>query len=236
MKIGKTHFIHVGLFLLATLPAHCQRVMLGLDGGQTSDKFGGLSAVSDAVGGIEGEATILRGGGKRNWPSIVAGGEIRFPSDSNRHATEYAIFGGPIFHFGERFSVGFHAQIRKVEVPPSTLNGITFYRLNMNLLELPLVAEYKFSPAPRHAFLRAEVSPEFTPHYKNPTSGQYPLPNPSFDHGYDIRGSAGYVFGKWYIKATYETRYFKFAQGLGNPNEIYNWRTNAVMGGVGLVF
>jgi len=236
MKIGKTHLLLAGVFLLATVPAYGQRVMVGLDGGLTSDKFGGVPAVSGAVGGLEGEVTVLRGGGKQNWPSIVAGGEIRFPSNSNQHATEFAIHGGPIFRFGEHFSVGFHAQIRKVLVPPSTLNGITFNRLNLELLELPFVAEYKFSPVPKHAFLQAQVSPELTPHYKNSVSGQYPLPHPNFDHGYDIRGSVGYNFGKWYVKATYETRYFKFAPGLGNPNQIYDWKTNAVMGGVGLVF
>ena len=234
MKLRQTHFI-LCLFVLATVPAYCQRATFGLDFGQTSDKFGGLSSVNGAVGNVEGEVVILRGDGKRNWPSLVAGGEIRVPSNTNTHANEYAVYGGPIFRFGSHFSAGFHAQIRKIDVPPSTLTGVTFYRLNMELLELPLVAEYKFSTAPRHAFLRAEISPEFTPHYKAPVAN-YPLPNPNFDHGYDIRGIAGYVFGKWYAKATYQTRYFKFEPTLGNPNQIYNWRTNVVMGGVGLVF
>jgi hypothetical protein len=235
MKLGKTHLVYVGLFFLASIPAYCQRGTIGLDFGQTSDKSGGAAALTGGVGDFEGEVAVLRGGGKRNRPSVVAGGEIRFPVNSNQHANEFAIYGGPMFRFGSHFSAGFHAQIRKIEVPPVPLNGVTFERLNFKLLELPFVAEYKFSAAPRHTFLRAEISPEFTPHYKAPAPN-YPLPNPNFDHGYDIRGIAGYVFGKWYVKATYETRYFKFEPTLGNPNQIYNWRTNVVMGGAGFLF
>jgi len=63
-----------------------------------------------------------------------------------------------------------------------------------------------------------------------------PLPNPKFDHGYFVRGSLGYNFGKWYAKATYETRYFKFADNQNNPSGLYNWRTNLITGGLGFVF
>jgi hypothetical protein len=235
MKLGKTHLVYVGLFFLASISAYGQRGTIGLDFGETSDKSGGAAALTGAAGDLEGEVAVLQGGGKQNRPSVVAGGEIRFPVNSNQHANEFAIYGGPMFRFGGRFSAGFHAQIRKIEVPPAPLNGVTFDRLNFKLLELPFVAQYRFSAAPRHAFLRAEISPEFTPHYKA-TAPNYPLPNPSFDHGYDIRGIAGYVFGKWYVKATYETRYLKFEPTLGNPNQIYNWKTNVVMGGAGFVF
>lgn len=235
MKLGKTQFIYFALFLLAAVPAYCQRGTIGLDFGQTSDKSGGLSAVSGGVGNFEGEVVILQGGQKKDWPQLVAGGEIRFPADTNTHANEYAIYGGPMFRFGSRFSAGFRGEIRKILVPPATLNGVAFSRLDFKLLELPFVAEYKFNTAPRHAFLQAQISPEFTPHYKSPVAN-YSLPNPNFDHGYDIRGTAGYVFGRWYAKATYETRYFKFEPTLGNPGQIYNWRTNVVMGGVGFVF
>ncbi|MGO9088246.1 MAG: hypothetical protein ACLQBK_23795 [Candidatus Sulfotelmatobacter sp.] len=235
MKLCKTHLVLICLFFLATVPAYCQKATLGLDFGQTSDRFGGLSSMNGAVGEIEGEVVILHGGGKGNWPSLVGGGEIRFPTDTQHHADEYAVYGGPMFRFGSHFSAGFHVQVRKILVPPSYVNGVVFNRLDLKLLELPFVAEYKFSTAPRHAFLRAEISPEFTPHYQA-TVANYPLPNPSFDHGYDIRGSVGYVFGKWYAKATYETRYFKFEPNLGNPSQIYNWRTNLITGGVGYIF
>jgi len=236
MRLCKTHFIFfICLFFLATVPAYCQRGTLGLDVGQTSDKSGGITAGSGLEADLEGEFAVIRGGGKQNWPSIVAGGELRFPTDTQHHATEYAVYGGPMFRFGSHFSAGFHVQVRKILVPPSNQNGVAFNRLDFKLLELPFLAEYKFSTAPRHAFLRAEISPEFTPHYKSPVAN-YSLPNPSFDHGYDIRGSVGYIFGKWYAKATYETRYFKFASTLGNPNDIYNWRTNRITGGVGYVF
>jgi hypothetical protein len=236
MKLGKTHLVRVGLFLLAAVPAYCQRVSIDLDVGQTSDKFGGAARVSGLEGNLEGQVTVLRGGGKQNWPSLVAGGEVRLPTDTQKHATEYAVFGGPIFHFGSHFSAGFHAQVRKILLPPTTQSGQVFNRLNLELLELPFVAEYKFGSAARHAFIQAQIAPEFSPHYKNAAAGPPPVPNPQFDHGYSIRGSAGYVFGKWYAKATYETRYFKFTQTIGNPNELYNWRTDVVSGGVGIVF
>jgi len=239
MRLCKTHFILICLLFLAAVPAYCQRGTIGLDVGQTSDKFGGLKAVNGLEADLEAQFVVIRGGGKQNWPSIVAGGELRFPTDTTYHATEYAVYGGPIFHFGGHFSAGFHVQVRKALLPPNQNGGVlggVFNRLNLELLELPFVAQYKFGTAPRHAFIEAQISPEFAPHYKNSVSGTYPLPTPHFDHGYDIRGSAGYIFGKWYAKATYETRYFKFTQTLGNPNEIYNWRTNVISGGAGFVF
>jgi hypothetical protein len=236
MKIGKTQLVPIYLFLLAAIPAYCQRGTIGLDVGQTSDRFGGAARVSDLEADLEGQVSVLRGGGKNNLPSLVAGGEARFPANTQKHATEYALFAGPAFHFGSHFSAGFHAQVRKIDLPPSIMNGQVFNRLNMELLELPFVAEYKFGSAPRHAFLEAQIAPEFSPHYKTAAAGPPPVPKPQFDHGYTIRGSAGYVFGRWYAKATYETRYFKFTQSIGNPNELYNWRTNRVTGAVGFVF
>ena len=236
MKLGKTHTVLAVSFFLATIPLYGQRAMVGLDVGQTSDKFGGEAPVSGLELGLDGRVVILRGGAKEAWPKLVAGGEIRFPTDAGNHSTEYALFGGPEFRFGSHFSAGFHVQLRKILVPPSNLNGAVFNRLNMNLLELPLVMQYRFGNAPRHPFLEAQISPEFRPHYKVPTSAPYTLPDPGFDHGYFIRGTAGYIFGKWYAKATYETRYFKFTPAVGNPNQVYNWRTNVVTGGVGLAF
>ena len=61
-------------------------------------------------------------------------------------------------------------------------------------------------------------------------------PHPNLDHGYFVRGSAGYNFGKWYAKATYENRYFRFLNNQNNPNGLYNWRSNLISGGVGFVF
>jgi len=46
----------------------------------------------------------------------------------------------------------------------------------------------------------------------------------------------GYNFGKWYLKANYESRYFKFAVGNGNPSNLYDWKSNVITGGVGLNF
>jgi hypothetical protein len=53
-----------------------------------------------------------------------------------------------------------------------------------------------------------------------------------------VRASAGYNFGQWwYVKASAETRYFKFLTNTtGNPNGLYNWKSNIVTGGVGVRF
>jgi hypothetical protein len=245
MKLCKTHVVRVCLFslaifllatlLLATPPAYCQRVTVGIDAGQTSDKFGNSGQTTAFVGGLEGQVIVLRGSEKSANPDVVAGGEMLFPSNSASHATEYAVFGGVIFHPRGAFSVGFHVQIRKLDLPPTVSAGMVFNRDNLELLQTPLVLEYKFGRA-RHAFIEAQGEPEFTPHYKAPAAGASGLPNPNFNYGYTVRGSVGYNFGKWYAKGTYETRYFKFTQTLGNPGGLYNWRTDRAMGGVGLVF
>jgi hypothetical protein len=236
MRLCKTRLVLVCLFLLLTAPAYCQRVTIGLDAGETADKFGNSSRTTALEGDLEGQAIVVRGGGKQNWPSIVAGGEIRLPSNTQEHATEFAVYGGPAFRFGSHFSVGFHAQVRKILLPPTISSGQVFNRYNIELFELPLVLQYRFSPAARHAFIETQIAPEFSPHYKTAAAGPPPSPTPQFDHGYDIRGSAGYVFGKWYAKATYETRYFKFTETIGNPGNLYNWRSDRVTGGIGLVF
>lgn len=223
------------LFLLAVSSAHAQRAAVGIDVGETKDKFGGLTSDTAAFGAVSGDFIIIQGKNKEQTPSIVAGGEIRFPADTSSHTTEFAVYGGPMFHFGQHFSAGFHAQVRKILMPSSTLNGQVFARYNMELLELPGVLEYKFSTSPKHAYLQAQVSPEFTPKYKAPNSGTG-YPHPILEHGYYIRGTAGYVFGKWYARATYQTRYFRFSPTIGNPSGLANWRSDSVTGGVGVVF
>jgi hypothetical protein len=51
-----------------------------------------------------------------------------------------------------------------------------------------------------------------------------------------VRGTVGYVLGRWYVKASYENRYFKFAPNQNNPNGLYNWHSNLISGGVGVAF
>jgi len=34
----------------------------------------------------------------------------------------------------------------------------------------------------------------------------------------------------------YETRYFSFIENAGNPNNLYNWKSNLAAGGVGFSF
>jgi hypothetical protein len=233
MRRCKTHLVQVCLFLLAAVPAYCQRGTFGVDVGQTSDKFGALSAVSGLEADVEGQFTVFPSNPKTGRPAIFAGGEIRLPTDTQNHAKEFAVFGGPNFQFHD-LSIGVDAQIRKIYLPPANVDNQVFVRYKLELLEIPVVLKYKFGPAKR-AFVQAEGAPEFAPHYRS-SGSLSPLPHPNLDHGYFVRGSAGYNFGKWYAKATYETRYFKFADNQNNPNGLYNWRSNLITGGVGFVF
>jgi hypothetical protein len=232
---------HVCLLFLAVisltkLPAYAQRGTIDIEAGQTSDKFGGLARTTAAEVGIDGEGIVIQGNHKDGMPDIVAGGEIRLPADTSAHAPEFAAYAGPMFWAGSHFRIGFHAQVRKIYRPTSEVNGVFFTRDRMMLLELPAVLECRFGGAARHAFIEGQISPEFSPHYTAPSGGPATVPNPTLDHGYSIRGSAGFTFGKWYAKATYATRYFKFAPVTQNPYNLYNWRTDFVTGGVGIVF
>ena len=236
MKRCKTHLVRVCLLILVAVPAYCQeRGNFGIILGQTSDKFDSLSSVGGLVVGIDGQMAVLKGGGKTNRPSLVAGGEIRLPSDTGNHAREYAFFGGPHFHAGN-FLVGFNVQLRQINLPTADVDNQFFVRYRMRLLELPLVIKYNFGPDKRF-FVEAQGAPEFTPHWHRPSTTQLVLPNPRLDHGYFIRGTVGYTFAKfYYVKAMYENRYFKFVPDLGNPNNLYNWKTNLISGGIGVVF
>jgi len=233
----KTMIFGVCVGLLALVPAYGQnqRGNLGIDFGQTSDKFGALSRSSAAVGDVNGLVVVRQGKQKDGSPSIVVGGEVRFPSNTTNHANEFALFGGVMFRFNKSFSAGLRAQVHKLLIPPSTVDNQIFNRNNMELIEFPLVLEYKFGPE-KHYFVQAQGAPEFRPRWRSPASGPTPLPDPAFDHAYFVRGSLGYNFGKWYARGTYETRYFKFTPGLGNPSNFYNWNTNMATLGVGLLF
>jgi hypothetical protein len=231
MKRCKTHLMRVCVFLLASVPAYCQRGTFGIDVGQTSDKFDSLSAVSGLVVGIDGQVRILKETEKR--PSIVAGGEIWLPSDTGNHAREYAVFGGPRFHARD-FVIGFNVQLEKIVLPNANVDNQFFARDSMRLLETPPVLRYNFGPG-KKVFIEAQGAPEFTPHFHQ-SSSSVVLPHPRLDHGYFVRGTLGYTFGQWYVKAAYETRYFKFVPDQGNPTNLYNWKTNRITGGVGFSF
>jgi hypothetical protein len=233
MKRCKTHMVRVCLLLLAAVPAYCQRSTFGIDVGQTSDKFGAFPSVSGLEADIEGQLTIRHPNPKKGGPSIVAGGEIRLPTDTGNHAKEFAVYGGALFQV-HNLSFGADAQVRKIILPVAFADNQYFVRDTMELLELPLVLKYTFGPS-KKAFVQAQGAPEFGPRFHKP-AGSLGLPNPNLDHGYFIRGSAGYDFGKWYAKATYETRYFKFNENPNNPTNLYNWRTNLITGGIGMVF
>ena len=246
MKLCKTQIAQVILFLLATflavvpasaqaVPPSAQRGNIGIDVGEISDKFGGLSRSTDPAGDVNGEFIVLRGSEKNGWPNVIAGGDFRFPSDTSVHATEFGLYGGLEFRVTSTLSAGFHVGVRKLYVPPSTIDNQTFNRYNMELLETPLFVEYKFGPA-KHVFVRAEGAPEFRPRFKVSSKGAPDLPNPNLDYGYFLRGSVGYNFGKWYARGGYETRYFKYTTSLGNPGGLNNWRTDLPSVGVGLNF
>jgi hypothetical protein len=231
MKRCKTHLVRVCVFLLAAVPAYCQRGTFGVDLGQTSDKFGSLSSVNGLEFGIDGQVTILKETPKR--PSIVAGGEILLPSDEGNHAREYAAFGGPRFQVRD-LSIGFNAQVRRIVLPTAFVDNQFFNRYSLGMLQIPVVIKYNFLTSKR-AFIEVQGAPEFTPHFRKSSSLIF-LPHPNWDHGYFLRGSVGYNFGSWYAKATYQTRYYRFVNDAENPNGLYNWKSNLILGGVGLSF
>jgi hypothetical protein len=234
MKRCKTHVLGVCLFFLATVPVFCQQSYFEVDVGQSSDKFGSQSAVSGAVIDINGQVTVLHAKPKSGGPAIVVGGEIREPTDTANHAKEYAIFGGPLWQFGN-FSAGFSAQIHKIILPTANIDNQFLPRDSMELIDIPLHLKYVFGPD-KHAFLEAVGAPEFGPRYHNPSSTNV-LPHPNLDHAYFVRGSVGYIFSsRFYAKASYENRVFSFVQDVGNPNGYYNWHSSVVSGGVGVVF
>jgi hypothetical protein len=223
------------LFLLATVPAYCQRGTIDLNIGETTDKFDALAPVSGAALDLNGELTVKKPSAKNGGPSIVAGGEVRVPSDNTNHAKEFAVFGGLAFQVRSNFSIGINVQVRKIDLPAATVDNQILVRDNLELVETPIVIKYKFGPAQR-VFIHLQGAPEFTPRYRASTSTLIILPNPNFDHGYSLRGSLGYTFGKWYAQGTYATRYFKFIENQGNPSNLYNWKSNMITAGVGLVF
>ncbi len=237
MNLGRKHLVLILIIpiFLAAVPAHSQRGTFGIDIGQTTDRFGALPRTTALVGDIEGQFVVLERASKEGDPNIVAGGEIRLPADTSSHANEFAAFAGPDFHLGNHFILGIHAQARKIYQPTSFTDGQFFTRYKMLFLELPVVAEYRFG-ALKRGFVQAQGSWEFSPHFTNPKTGAPAFPHPNLDHGYFLRGSAGYTFGHWYLKASYESRFFKFQQNLGNPNNLNNWRTDRVTGGVGFAF
>jgi hypothetical protein len=235
MEPCKSIFIRSGLFflfLLAAIPAFSQRGTLGIDAGVTSDKFGAEPQASAADLGLNAQFNLLKA--KDGGPNIVLGAELRAPADTSDHAIEYAVFGGPMFPWGN-LAVGFHVGIRKIDMPHAAVDGTILDRFNMELLETPVVIKYKFG-SDKRAFIEAQGAPEFTPRFKAHTPSLVGVLHPNFDHGYTVRGSLGYNFGKWYVKGTYETRYFKFQANANNPVGIYNWRSNNITGGVGLNF
>jgi len=233
MKLCKTYLVRVCLFLLASVPAYCQRGNIGVDVGETADTFAGLPTNMAPVVDVNGEFTVFKNNPKTERPAVVGGGEARFPSDTSNHAKEYALYGGVHWEFGN-LMVGVDGQVRKVYLPAAFVDNQFFARDKMELLETPLVLRYKFGPD-KKAFVEAKGAPEFSPRWKS-SGATLVLPNPNFDHGYFVQGSAGYVFGKWYAKVTYETRYFKFIANPNNPSNLYNWRTNMITGGVGFTF
>lgn len=253
---GKTWILIVCFLLLAAFSAYAQQPAptpelapeepagsIGIDVGVITDRFGPLPSATTAVGIVSGQGAVYQGNRKAQSPDIVVGGEVILPVGTAQHADEFAGFVGPMFHFTEQFTVGFHAQVRKLDLPNSTIenlpnsviNNQTFIRNNMLLLELPLVLNYKFL-TDRKAFVEAQIAPEFSPHFTNSSAGPSPFPHPGLDHGYSLRGIAGYNFDRFYVRATYENRYFKFSPGLGNPSFLYNWKTTFATVGVGVTF
>lgn len=235
MQFCKTYLVRVCLFLLVTLPAYCQRGNIGIDGGATSDTFAGLPTNTAPSIDINGEYTVFKANPKTQRPAVVGGGEAFFPSDQSNHAKEFAFYGGVHWQFlNQNLMIGVDGQVRKIYLPVAFEDNQFFARDKMELFELPLRVRYKFGPS-RKAYIEAKGAPEFSPRWKS-SGASLQLPNPNFDHGYFVQGTVGYVFGKWYARASYENRFFKFLANPNNPSNLYNWRTNYVSGGVGVIF
>jgi hypothetical protein len=219
---------------LVTIPAICQRGNIGVDVGQVTDKFDSLAPTTDAMVDLNGQFTVIKPSEKRGGPSVVAGAELRSPTDTSYHAREYAVYAGLVFRYRD-LSIGLDAQPRKIVLPPAIVNHQILNRDTMELLELPLIIKYRFGPG-KHAFIEAQGEPEFTPRFHRTGPSLVTLPGPNLDHGYCLRGNIGYSFGKWYARGSYESRYFKFRPDAGNPNGLYNWRSRLISGGVGVQF
>jgi hypothetical protein len=232
MKLRPTYLVLIFLILSAAIPACAQQNTFGIDVGQVSDKFGALSSVTGLDFNINGQVTVLHSKAKEGTPSIVVGGEVRLPTDTNAHAKEFAVYGGPQFQI-HNFSFGFSGQVRKIILPTAFVDNQFLPRATMELLEIPVNLRYSFGSSHR-AYIEAKGAPEFTPRFHLPPGSI--LPKPSFDHGYFVRGTVGYNFGRYYARASYESRYFRFTQTVGNPGGLYNWRSNTISGGIGVTF
>ncbi len=239
MKRCKPHLARTGiflLFLLPTVPAYGQRGTIDINAGESSDKFASFAPVNGPAVNLNGELIVKKPSAKNGGPSIVAGGEVRVPSDDTNHAKEFAVFGGLAFQARSNFSIGVNVQVRKIDLPSATVDSQILVRYNLELIEAPIVLKYKFGPDKR-AFLHVQGGPEFTPRFRTAALTGIVLPHPNFDHGYFLRGSLGYTFNnKWYVQGTYQTRYFKFEENQNNPSNLYNWKSNMITGGVGLIF
>jgi hypothetical protein len=233
MRTGVFFLFLIATFLTAALPAYGQRGTADLDFGITGDKYGSQPQTTAADFGASAQYTLIRAT-KDGGPNIVVGGEFRTASDTSNHPVEFAVFGGPIFPIGN-LSIGVNAEVRKILQPHAELEGTLLDRYNLELLEIPLIIKYKFGPDHR-AFIQLQGQPEFTPHYKTNLKALEGVPHPDFDHGYTVRGTLGYNFGKWYLKGTYETRYFRFVSNAANPLNFYNWHSNNITAGIGLNF
>jgi hypothetical protein len=227
----------LALFLMPTVPAYSQLGTIDINAGETSDQFGALPHTTGAALDLNGEVTVKHPSAKNGGPSIVVGGEVRVPTDDANHAKEFALFGGVAFQATSNLSIGVNAEIRKLNLPAARVDNQVFVRGNLEMFQLPVVMKYEFGPDKR-AFVHIQGEPEFTPRYRPPSSATtlVSLPHPNFDHGYTLRGSVGYTFGKWYAQGTYETRYLKFVRNPNNPSNLYNWKSNMITAGVGLIF
>ncbi|HTS34575.1 MAG TPA: hypothetical protein VMH04_02820 [Candidatus Solibacter sp.] len=232
MKLRPTHFAWCLLFL-AAIPAWSQRGNLGIDVGQVNDKFGAVPSTNDLTFNVNGEFVILKSKPKDNTPDLVAGGEIRLPSDSNSGAKEFMVYAGVRFHI-KNLIIGADGQVHKMILPTTVYQNQVFIHDTIEVLEIAPVIRYKFGSG-NHLFLEAKGAPEFSPRFKIP-AGALVLPNPNLDHGYFVRGTVGYTYNHYFIRASYESRYFKFAPDAGNPNGLYNWLSNSITGGVGVTF
>ncbi len=78
MMRWQTPMVAVCFLFMAAVPAFCQRGMLGINFGQTSDRFGTLSRNSSAEAVVDGEMIVLQSPDKDHGADVVAGTEAAF--------------------------------------------------------------------------------------------------------------------------------------------------------------
>ena len=211
MKLCKSILVRLGLISPISpghVPAYGQRGTLDIDAGEVTDKFGAQPQVTAADFGLNGQVTLIQAT-KDGGPSIVAGGELRVPPTPPpmpASTPSSAVRSSPWQFFHRRQRPG----PQDSSCPTLTWMEPSWTATTWNCSNSPSSSDTNSVPTSALSS-RPTASPNSLPTTNRLPCQPVGVPHPNFDYGYTVRGSVGYNFGKWYVKGTYETRYFKFA-------------------------